>query len=259
MRAARGPRPAAVAGRVLGALAVLLLGLVCLGWRLDPAQRPVAALGLLVGLLLFDVARRRAGWGAGLAAAALWWLLPVAPGAVQLHVAREDAGATAAAAAVAVLLWLTQVLPVRAAAPLPAVLAAGWAVAAVVTGPSAGAPPWWSAWPAQAVWLSASGTAALWGLALLGGAVLARAPRGLPLLVLLVACAGVLVLDPLPRPGDAVAALPVLAVLASAGLSWLLRLRGGAAVVGLVAALVAAAPLAVVAAGHVADVLVTSG
>jgi 4-amino-4-deoxy-L-arabinose transferase-like glycosyltransferase len=52
-------------------------------------RAPAAVCGVLTGVVLFFVARRCAGFWAGLATAALWAVLPLAPGVVPFHLDRR--------------------------------------------------------------------------------------------------------------------------------------------------------------------------
>ncbi|WP_369070600.1 glycosyltransferase family 39 protein [Kineococcus terrestris] len=129
-----------------------------------------------------------------------------------------------------------------------------------VAGTVSAFPPWWSAWWFQAQYLGAAGTAVLWAAALLGAALVVRRRAGLPVVAALAATTAALVASPLKLPQYHDVAVPPLLVLAAVAVHALLtRPRAAAArLAGAVLVVVVLAPLATVAAGHLARVATTA-
>ena len=119
-------------------LAKQLIGLaqVVLGDSLLASRVPSALLGWLTGLVVGLTAWRLSGRVAGVAAAALWLLLPQAPGTVQVRLDRYAALDPAAAALLAVAVLLAVLAAQRRSRPLllAAAACAGLAASAKLPG-----------------------------------------------------------------------------------------------------------------------------
>ncbi|WP_308220285.1 glycosyltransferase family 39 protein [Kineococcus sp. TRM81007] len=293
------------------------------------ADRAVPALcGVLTAVVLFAVARRCAGFRAGVLAALLWSALPLAPGVVPAHLDRRATleaplllfsacavlaaqrvaqrpsparwallGAAVGAAtaskltgavtavvvlallweerrrwrpalvravlagAVSVVVFLAAYLPFGADAPAAVRTVVLWQLdhadrGAVqsVAGEQYRFPPWWSPWWFQAQYLTWLGLVALWGTAAVGAVLTWWRAAVRPVVLLLVAFTAAVAMSPLKLPQYHDVLVPPLCALAAVGFTRLLRRRG---VAGAVVGSVAAAPLLVVAAGHLADVAAT--
>lgn len=277
---------------------------------------PGAALGFLTGLVLWALGRRLAGPAAGLVAAGLWWLLPLAPGTallrfdrygnlepamlffgalallaatvwidsgrarwavlaglfVGLSASSKFTGAALAPAVAVPVLWVADSARHRAAqlAAMAAAAVAGLALPylaagrdgltalregvelqfgnnteghlQIVAGTLYRKPPWWSHLWWQQEYLSLPGIVLLWGLAIAGVVLLARAKDGLnraaaALLALALAAPALALLQSSRKlPHYHLILVPTLVVAAGVGVAimwrwWPSRLLAGAGVI----------------------------